>query len=80
MNSLLQAEILQTYLTDKDLVVVLMCKLAQSICHVGDPVPQMVHSIFTANTGDQRKETRDKSKTNKQKTKETSRGAGFGPN
>lgn len=41
----------QSYLTDKDLVVVLVCILAQSICHVGDPIFQMVHSIFTANAG-----------------------------
>lgn len=44
----------QSYLTDKDLIVVLVCILAQSICHVGDPVSQMVHSIFTANAGDER--------------------------
>ena len=43
----------QSYLTDKDLVVELVCILAQSICHVGDPVSQMVHSIFTANAGDE---------------------------
>lgn len=38
-----------SYLTDENLVVVLVRVLAQSVCHVGDPVPQMVHSIFTAN-------------------------------
>lgn len=45
----------QSYLTDEDLVVVLVCVLAQSICHVGDPVSQMVHSVFTANAGDETK-------------------------
>lgn len=40
----------QSYLTDKDLVVVLVGILAQPVCHVGNPVPQMVHSIFTANS------------------------------
>lgn len=28
----------QSYLTDKDLVVVLVCILAQPLCHVGHPV------------------------------------------
>lgn len=41
----------QFYLTDDDLVVELVRILAQSICHVRDPVSQVVHSIFTTNAG-----------------------------
>lgn len=40
----------QSYLTDEDLVVVLVCILAQPIGHMGNPVPQVVHSIFTADS------------------------------
>lgn len=45
----------QAYLTDLDLVVVLVCKLAQSVCHVGDPVFQVVHSIFTTNAAQKKR-------------------------
>lgn len=41
----------QTYLTDKDLVIELVGILAQPICHMRNPVPEVVHSIFTANPG-----------------------------
>lgn len=46
------------YLTDQDLVVVLVCKLAQSISHVGDPVFQVVHPILTTNAEQQRHKRR----------------------
>lgn len=43
----------QSYLTDKDLVVELVYVLAQSVRHVGDSVSQMIHSVFTADAGDE---------------------------
>lgn len=41
----------RSHLTDEHLVVELVCILAQPICHVGDPVSQMVHSILAADAG-----------------------------
>lgn len=37
-----------SHLTDEDLVVVLMSELTEAVGHVGDPVPQVVHPVFTA--------------------------------
>lgn len=39
--------VLLTYFTDEDLVVELVSKLAESICHVGDPVSEVIHTVFT---------------------------------
>lgn len=41
----------RSHLADQDLVVVLVGVLAQPVGQVGHPVPQMVHSILTANAG-----------------------------
>lgn len=50
----------RSYLTDEDLVVELVCILAQAICHMGDSVFQMVHSIFTANAERQTENQHDR--------------------
>lgn len=39
-----------THLTDEDLVVELVCVLTESIGHVGNPVPQVVHAVLTASS------------------------------